>query len=77
MDTLNPKKFVPNLEKYVSHRRAPLEGLIEKHFGEGVVDELFDRYTKKVMEFPEIMDAQKLKLSILFVVLKRKDKMNG
>ncbi|KAF7808805.1 putative S-adenosylmethionine-dependent methyltransferase At5g37990 [Senna tora] len=63
---------VGNVEMYVSHHRAALEALIEKHFGEGVADELFSRYAKKVLEFPEIMDMQNLKIVLLFVLLKPK-----
>lgn len=73
MGTIKPKiKLVPNVEMYVSHYRAALEGLIKKHFGDGIVNELFDRFTKKVIEVPDIMDDQKLKESLLFVLLKRK-----
>ncbi|KAF7808802.1 putative S-adenosylmethionine-dependent methyltransferase At5g37990 [Senna tora] len=73
MESLEAKiQLVPNVEMYVSHRRAALEALIEKHFGEGVVDELFGRYTNKVKEFPEMMDLQNLKLDGLFVLLKRR-----
>ncbi|XP_054794695.1 loganic acid O-methyltransferase-like isoform X3 [Prosopis cineraria] len=62
----------PNLEGHVSQCRAVLEVLIGKHFGDGVVDELFARFAEKVMESPEVMNLQKLKLLMLFVVLKRK-----
>ncbi|XP_061365011.1 loganic acid O-methyltransferase-like [Gastrolobium bilobum] len=55
-----------------SLHRAALEGLIENHFGDGIVDELFDRHAKKLMEFKEIMDIQKRKIVGLFVLLKRK-----
>ena len=73
MDIQDRKSFlVLNVEMFVSHLRAALEGLIEKHFGDGVVDELFDRFRKKVTEFPEIMDVQRLKIFVLFVLLKRK-----
>lgn len=68
----NKTLFKANVKMYVSRLRAVLEGLIGRHFGDEVVDELFDRFTKKVMEFPEIMDIQKLKLVLLFVILKRK-----
>ncbi|KAJ1382908.1 SAM dependent carboxyl methyltransferase [Sesbania bispinosa] len=61
-----------DVHKYVSLHRAALEGLIENHFGDEIIDELFDRYTKKVMEFRDIMDIQKLQLVGLFVLLRCK-----
>ncbi|XP_028757783.1 probable S-adenosylmethionine-dependent methyltransferase At5g37970 [Neltuma alba] len=65
---------IPNIEYFVSRLRAVLEVLIENHFGVGIVDELFERFTEKVREFPKIMDVPKLKFHLFFVVLKRKVK---
>ncbi|RYQ96537.1 hypothetical protein Ahy_B08g092321 [Arachis hypogaea] len=53
---------------------AALQGMIEKHFGAEIVDELFERFAEKVKEFPDIMDTDKLKLDVLFVLLRRKNK---
>ncbi|XP_028757781.1 probable S-adenosylmethionine-dependent methyltransferase At5g38100 [Neltuma alba] len=50
------RKFLPNIETYVSSARAVHEVLIEKHFGDGAVDELFERFAEKIMEFPEIIN---------------------
>ncbi|KAI4357708.1 hypothetical protein L6164_001641 [Bauhinia variegata] len=63
--------IAPDVGMLVSHVRAGLEGLIEKHFGGGIVDELFQRFAQKVEEFPNIMNVQKLKMAVLFVLLKR------
>lgn len=64
--------FVSNLERYVSQVRAGHEVQIEKHFGDGVADELFNHFAEKLKESPELINFQKLKLVTLFVVLKRK-----
>ncbi|XP_054808695.1 loganic acid O-methyltransferase-like [Prosopis cineraria] len=73
MVILDQKSFdVPDIETYVSTGRAVLGVLIEKHFGDEIVDELFDRYAKKIMEFPEIIDFHKIKQHQLFILLKRK-----
>ncbi|XP_054808696.1 loganic acid O-methyltransferase-like [Prosopis cineraria] len=73
MVTLDQTSFViPNIEAFVSTGRAVWEVLIEKHFGDGIVDELFDRYAKKIMEFPEIIDYHRVKQHQVFILLKRK-----
>lgn len=74
METMDAKShFIPvNAQMYVSFHRAALEGVIENHFGDGILDELFHRYTKKVMEIPAIMDLQNLNIVGLFVLLRRK-----
>ncbi|KAI4313841.1 hypothetical protein L6164_026789 [Bauhinia variegata] len=61
-----------NVKMGASHCRATLEVLIEKHFGDGIVDDLFQRYVRKVMEFAEVMKVQKFKSLVLFVLLNRK-----
>ncbi|XP_054794192.1 loganic acid O-methyltransferase-like [Prosopis cineraria] len=72
-ELIDNKGFLaPNIESHVSRLRAVLEVLIEKHFGDGIVDELFDRFTEKVRAYPEVLDALKFKFHVLFVVLKRK-----
>lgn len=54
----------------VSHLRAALEGCITQHFGEEIVDELFESYLKKLEEQPSILATG---TAIIFlVVLKRK-----
>ncbi|KAJ1377721.1 SAM dependent carboxyl methyltransferase [Sesbania bispinosa] len=65
---------IPSAQIFVSTYRAALEELIEKHFGGGIVDELFDRYNEKVKEFADIVNSEKLKIAILYVLLKRKSK---
>lgn len=74
MEALNLKNFyaVPNVYTFVSLYRVVMEDLIKQHFGAAIVDELFDRFTQKVLEFPDIMNPRKLKIVMLFVLLKRK-----
>ncbi|KAI9088655.1 hypothetical protein K1719_029769 [Acacia pycnantha] len=74
MEALNLENFysVPNVYTFVSLFRVVMEDLIKKHFGGAIVDELFDRFTQKVIEFPDIMNPRKLKIFMLFVLLKRK-----
>ncbi|KAF7808804.1 putative S-adenosylmethionine-dependent methyltransferase At5g37990 [Senna tora] len=71
-DDTSKSSFDLDVEMHVSHLRAAFEGLIEKHFGEAILDQLFDRYTEKVMQFPEMKNFHNRKLVGLFVLLKRK-----
>lgn len=74
MESLNIENFyaTPNVYTFVSIYRVVMEDLIAKHFGGAIVDELFDRFTQKVLEFPDIMNTRKLKIVMLFVLFKRK-----
>ncbi|KAF7827719.1 fruit protein pKIWI502 [Senna tora] len=74
MEALNFEDFYafPNANIFVSIYRAVVEDLIEKHFGGAIGDDLFDRFTQKVVEFPEILNPNNFKMAMLFVLLKRK-----
>ena len=52
--------------------RAPFEGLLEKQFGNEMVDELFNRYTEKVARSSFFLNPEIDKTIELFVLLKRK-----
>ena len=52
------------------HLRAGMEGIISKHFGTEIIDELFDRYCKKHGEFIGLLES-KCNGNQLFIVLKR------
>ena len=54
----------------VSHWRSALEGLFKNHFGEQILDVLFDSYRNKIEENPSIFMSGKVAKS--FVLLKRK-----
>ncbi|RYR54724.1 hypothetical protein Ahy_A06g030016 isoform A [Arachis hypogaea] len=76
MEILEFKNMVslPIGQIFVSWFRAALQRTIEKHFGAKIVDKLFERFAEKVKEFPDIMNTDKLKLDVLFVLLRRKNK---
>lgn len=52
--------------------RAVFEGLLMNHFGSEILDELFERYTKKLEASPIFADPSNEKSIIIFVLLKRK-----
>lgn len=54
------------------HFRAAMEGLVKKHFGKEIIEELFDRYTNKLGENTCIFDEEYRKETHLFVFLRRK-----
>ncbi|KAJ9708563.1 hypothetical protein PVL29_000548 [Vitis rotundifolia] len=52
--------------------RAGMEGIIAKHFGSGIIDELFDRFSKKSVEFSHQLESSKRGGAQLFAALRRK-----
>ncbi|XP_051148400.1 loganic acid O-methyltransferase-like [Andrographis paniculata] len=52
--------------------RAILEVLLINHFGGEIIDELFDRYTKKLASSPVFIDPNNDKSILILVILKRK-----
>ncbi|OVA12886.1 SAM dependent carboxyl methyltransferase [Macleaya cordata] len=58
-----------NPQVYSDHIRAVTEGLIKQHFGSEILDELFDRYSKKLEDSLSIFKSGKA--TLLFVLLKR------
>ncbi|EXB65600.1 hypothetical protein L484_025866 [Morus notabilis] len=68
--TLNdPKKHVqmPNLEMRVLYLRAALEGLLEKHFGVEIMNELFQRFSNKVAESSFFLDPENQKCLLFYL----------
>ncbi|XP_051148398.1 loganic acid O-methyltransferase-like [Andrographis paniculata] len=55
-----------------TYLRAVFEGLLVNHFGGEIMDELFDRYTKKLAASSLFLDPNNEKSIIIFVLLKRK-----
>jgi hypothetical protein len=53
------------------HLRAGLEGIISKHFGLEIIDELFDRFYKKNEAFLILLESKFKEASQLFIALKR------
>ncbi|KAL2233351.1 UNVERIFIED_CONTAM: Loganic acid O-methyltransferase [Sesamum indicum] len=52
--------------------RATSEGMLMDHFGSEIIEELFDRYTKKLEASPLFSDPNCDKSIIMFVLLQRK-----
>ena len=50
--------------------RSVMEGLIKEHFGDEILDELFDSYPKKVEQEDSLI--QSMKTTLFFAVLRRK-----
>ncbi|KAF8407580.1 hypothetical protein HHK36_006714 [Tetracentron sinense] len=61
----------PNAQSCIMHLRAGMGGIIGEHFGNEIIDELFDRYSKKLEESSFLLDSYQ-KGKQLFVFLKRK-----
>ncbi|KAF9598980.1 hypothetical protein IFM89_033325 [Coptis chinensis] len=58
-------------EKCSKHLRAGMEGVFKEHFGSEIMDELFDRLTRKIEE-SLILSEGFLTPNELFVILQRK-----
>ena len=54
------------------HLRAGMEGMIAKHFGSGIIDELFDTFSKKSVEFSHQLESSTREGAQLFAALRRK-----
>ncbi|XP_002281378.1 loganic acid O-methyltransferase [Vitis vinifera] len=52
--------------------RAGLEGIFTQHFGSGIIDQLFDRLSKQIMESSHQLESGNKEGTLLFVVLRRK-----
>ncbi|XP_048330074.2 loganic acid O-methyltransferase-like isoform X1 [Ziziphus jujuba] len=66
----NHSHSVMNAKVFASHVRASLERIIKKHFGEDILDVLFDSFRKKIEENPSIFKS--VKKVNFFVLLKRR-----
>ena len=53
------------------HLRAGMEGIITKHFGAEIIDQLFHRFHKKIEEFSDMMESSSKEGTQIFIVLKR------
>ncbi|XP_057993098.1 loganic acid O-methyltransferase-like [Hevea brasiliensis] len=54
------------------HFRAGFEGMLSKHFGSEIIDELFHRHSKKIEEFSSRLQSSSNEGTQLFLALKRK-----
>lgn len=65
-------KVIHNVQVMTSHIRAALEGLITNHFGDEIVEELFEDYVKAYAENLNVFQESDTKInSTLVTVLKR------
>lgn len=75
MEILNNQKkhdTLPNAQQRSLFFRATLGELIANHFGDGIMDELFNHYSKKIAESPLLLEPENQKSIILFVLLVHK-----
>lgn len=61
-----------DVQSLTLHMRAGMEGIISKHFGAEIIDQLFDRFLKKVEESAEQLKRSVRQRNQLLVILKRK-----
>ncbi|PON86878.1 SAM dependent carboxyl methyltransferase [Trema orientale] len=54
------------------HLRAAMEGIITKHFGGDIIDELFNRFYMKIEELSDQLQPRSKEGTQLFLVLERK-----
>ncbi|KAK6931575.1 SAM dependent carboxyl methyltransferase [Dillenia turbinata] len=68
-----PDASKPSVKRFADQTRSGFEGLLKEHFGVGneVMDELFDRYAEKLIEFGTLSGSHKSFVDF-FVLLKRK-----
>ena len=76
MDNLNTQKKhillqTPSMRSLFL--RALLEGLLEKQFGNDMMDKLFDRYSEKITRSSYFLNLETDKTIELFALLKRKN----
>lgn len=60
-----------NIPEWVVHVRAAMEESFRQHFGGEVLDEFFDRLTKKLSKFSDELELKYREKTLLLVVLKR------
>lgn len=69
----NPgKRTLLSAKARSTYLRAVFEGMLINHFGSESMDEIFERYTKKLAALPHFIDPDNDKSTIIFVLLKRK-----
>lgn len=68
-----PRTLAPTAEALSMHLKAGYHGLIGKHFGYEIIDEVFDRFRQKIAEssFLSNLSSGKIPAEELFVLLRR------
>ncbi|XP_059639792.1 loganic acid O-methyltransferase-like [Cornus florida] len=65
------KEAASDIKMFVPHIRAAWEGLIKDNFGSEIIDELFHRFTNKLLETFTLDHTSFEKIAELFVLLQR------
>lgn len=79
MENFNPYVLEESLDfqMLVTHLRAAIEVLVAEHFGSDIIEDLFDRYHKKLAENEHLFDVKNWKEFMIFACLKRKNERNA
>lgn len=72
MDLTSKQFGTVTAKDYTKNFRAGMEGILGQHFGSWIIDQVFDRLYKKILEFFPQMESSHKEGTQLFVVLKRK-----
>ncbi|KAK4436788.1 Loganic acid O-methyltransferase [Sesamum alatum] len=75
IELTNPRSKVDepiDVRSLIMHLRAGMEAVFTKHFGDGVVEKMFDKTLGKSEEFSNFLKSNYPNSGQLFVVLKRK-----
>ncbi|XP_022775870.1 farnesoic acid carboxyl-O-methyltransferase-like [Durio zibethinus] len=75
LELTNPASSVDgpvDINAWVTHVRAAMEGMFTKHFSSDTIDEMFDRLTKKLSKFSDQVESGYKERTQLLVVLIRK-----
>ncbi|XP_011073160.1 probable S-adenosylmethionine-dependent methyltransferase At5g38100 [Sesamum indicum] len=75
IELTNPRSKVDepiDVHRVIMHMRAGMEAVFTKHFGDAVVDKMFDKALAKCGEISEFLKSSYPESTQLFVVLKRK-----
>ncbi|KAI3699471.1 hypothetical protein L2E82_43810 [Cichorium intybus] len=63
---------LPNIHMFTSCLQTSWGGMIENHFGSGILDEVFGLLRKKIVTSPVLTEANMSAVSECFILLKRK-----
>nr|QTZ19491.1 putative S-adenosylmethionine-dependent methyltransferase At5g38100 [Bixa orellana] len=75
MELTNPATWLDgpvDIPVWVMHVRAAMEGMFAKHFGSQIVDEMFSRLSKKLLEHSDQVQSGYWERTQLFLILTRK-----
>ncbi|KAJ7954360.1 S-adenosylmethionine-dependent methyltransferase [Quillaja saponaria] len=76
MELTNPSSWLKgpiNIHEWIDHVRAAMEGHFSRHFGSGIVDDLFGRLIQQLSDNYQKLESQYRDKTQLSVILKRKN----